>query len=124
MGTTCAWSYERRKKQRETAREVKPWTKSTGPRTREGKAKASRNAWRHPRQIIEKLEQLEYELAELDEERAFGSDDARADADKAYRALEKRIDQLEQRYRERVNAERRRREHDAGSEYTNSRQSG
>ena len=39
-----AWTEERRKKQAETIRKHKPWEKSTGPKTRKGKARASLNA--------------------------------------------------------------------------------
>jgi hypothetical protein len=38
------WSEERRQKQREIINRNKPWEKSTGPRTRKGKARASLNA--------------------------------------------------------------------------------
>jgi len=38
------WSLERRAKQAEAIRHWQPWTQSTGPRTRKGKARAARNA--------------------------------------------------------------------------------
>lgn len=44
MGTSAAWTPERRAKQAEAIRRWKPWKKSTGPRTPEGKARSSRNA--------------------------------------------------------------------------------
>lgn len=44
MGTSKAWTPERRAKQAEAIRRWKPWEKSTGPRTPEGKARSSRNA--------------------------------------------------------------------------------
>jgi hypothetical protein len=44
MGTSSAWTPERRAKQAEAIRRNKPWAKSTGPRTAEGKATSSRNA--------------------------------------------------------------------------------
>jgi hypothetical protein len=44
MGTKSAWTPERRAKQREIIRQSKPWEKSTGPRTPEGKAVSSKNA--------------------------------------------------------------------------------
>jgi len=44
MGTSSAWTPERRAKQAEAIRRWKPWAKSTGPRTEEGKARSSRNA--------------------------------------------------------------------------------
>jgi len=44
MGTTSAWPPERRAKQAEAIRRWQPWSKSTGPRTKGGKARSSRNA--------------------------------------------------------------------------------
>lgn len=44
MGTSSAWTPERRAKQAEAIRRNRPWDKSTGPRTAKGKAVASRNA--------------------------------------------------------------------------------
>lgn len=44
MGTSAAWTPERRKKQADAIRRWQPWSKSTGPRTAEGKARSSRNA--------------------------------------------------------------------------------
>lgn len=44
MGTSAAWTPERRAKQAEAIRRWKPWNKSTGPRSPEGKAQSSRNA--------------------------------------------------------------------------------
>ena len=38
MGTKGAWTPERRARQAERIRQTKPWEKSTGPRTIEGKA--------------------------------------------------------------------------------------
>jgi hypothetical protein len=46
MGTRSAWTPERRARQAELIRRVKPWKRSTGPRTAAGKAKSSRNATR------------------------------------------------------------------------------
>ena len=40
------WSPESRQKQAEAIRKWSPWTKSTGPRTEEGRARSSRNAWK------------------------------------------------------------------------------
>jgi len=39
------WTPERRARQAALIRTWKPWAQATGPRTPEGKAKASRNAW-------------------------------------------------------------------------------
>lgn len=44
MGTASSWTPERRAKQAEAIRRWQPWSASTGPRTREGKARSSRNA--------------------------------------------------------------------------------
>ena len=40
------WTLERRARQAELIRQWKPWAKSTGPRSSEGKERVSRNAWR------------------------------------------------------------------------------
>lgn len=45
MGTKGAWSHERRLKQAEIIRQTRPWERSTGPRTKQGKAASSRNAY-------------------------------------------------------------------------------
>ena len=37
------WTEEQRRRQREAIRRWKPWERSTGPQTAEGKAKVSRN---------------------------------------------------------------------------------
>jgi hypothetical protein len=40
-----AWTEERKARQRELIRTLKPWEKSTGPRTKAGKDVVSRNAY-------------------------------------------------------------------------------
>ena len=40
------WTPERRARQAELIRTWKPWQQSTGPRSEQGKAAASRNAWK------------------------------------------------------------------------------
>lgn len=40
------WTEEQRQAQAALIRRCKPWEKSTGPRTEEGKAKVSRNAYK------------------------------------------------------------------------------
>ena len=40
------WTPEQRQQQAERIRAWSPWERSTGPRTAEGKARASRNAWK------------------------------------------------------------------------------
>ena len=44
MGTASSWTPERRAKQAEAIRLWQPWNESTGPRTKDGKARSSRNA--------------------------------------------------------------------------------
>lgn len=44
MGTKSAWTAERRAKQRAIIAKTKPWERSTGPTSIEGKAKSSQNA--------------------------------------------------------------------------------
>jgi hypothetical protein len=39
------WTPEQRQRQREAIQRWRPWSKSTGPRSLEGKTAASRNAW-------------------------------------------------------------------------------
>ena len=39
------WTPERRKRQSEAIRQWKPWQQSTGPKSPEGRAVVSRNAW-------------------------------------------------------------------------------
>jgi len=39
------WTEERKQRQRERIQAWRPWDKSTGPRTAEGKAKVARNAY-------------------------------------------------------------------------------
>ena len=48
MGTKSAWTPERRARQRELIAHTRPWEKSTGPRTAQGKAQSSQNARMSP----------------------------------------------------------------------------
>ena len=65
------WTPERRARQSALIRNWKPWERSTGARTLEGKAKASRNAykggWRAQLRELSKgmreLEQFHHEVA-------------------------------------------------------------
>lgn len=41
------WSWERRQQQAAAIRRWKPWARSTGPKTEDGKRSVSRNAWKH-----------------------------------------------------------------------------
>ena len=47
MSSSDGWSPERRQRQREAIQQWRPWEQSTGPRTPEGKANASRNSLVH-----------------------------------------------------------------------------
>ena len=55
------WTPERRAKQAEAIRRWKPWERSTGPKTEEGKAASSRNADKgrtSARDLLRKLGQI------------------------------------------------------------------
>ena len=53
------WTPEQRQQQAERIRAWSPWERSTGPRSTEGKAKASRNAWKGgARALFRELAQL------------------------------------------------------------------
>ncbi len=41
------WSEKRRKEQAERCRRNQPWKNATGPKTKEGKARSSMNAYKH-----------------------------------------------------------------------------
>ena len=41
------WTLERRQRQSELIRRWKPWEKTTGPKTEEGKKRVSHNAYKH-----------------------------------------------------------------------------
>ena len=51
--TTNGWTPERRARQAEMIRQWQPWQQSTGAKTAEGKAKSSRNAWKHGARSVE-----------------------------------------------------------------------
>jgi hypothetical protein len=44
---TTGWTPERRRRQAELMQKLRPWEKSTGPRTIEGKKRTSMNALKH-----------------------------------------------------------------------------
>ncbi|GEM_PF-870571 len=46
-GITRGWPPKRRREQAERIRRQKPWLRATGPRTVAGKARVSRNAYKH-----------------------------------------------------------------------------
>ena len=53
------WTPEQRQQQAERIRAWSPWARSTGPRSAEGKAKASRNAWQGGnREVLRELARL------------------------------------------------------------------
>ena len=65
------WTPERRPKQAAAIQRWKPWTRSTGPRTDDGKAASSMNSLRHgerPEERIEAWGELRALLRELREE--------------------------------------------------------
>ena len=64
------WTLEQRRQQAEVIQRWKPWTRSTGPRTAQGKAKVSGNAysgseWANLRQAIKALNQALREQKDL-----------------------------------------------------------
>lgn len=58
------WTPERRARQAELIRQWRPWELSTGPRSAEGKAASSRNAWTGGMRPL--LRELAEELREQD----------------------------------------------------------
>ncbi len=52
MGTSSSWTPERRERQRQAIHCWRPWERSTGPRTKEGKARSAQNAKR-PADLLE-----------------------------------------------------------------------
>ena len=58
------WTLERRRRQAEQIRRWRPWEQSTGPRTPEGKAMVSRNAWKggHRAQLRELSKMVNAEI--------------------------------------------------------------
>ena len=63
-GRVWGWSDERRAKQAAAIRRWQPWTKSTGPRSAEGKAVSARNAAK-PNSIRRELLVMKAELANV-----------------------------------------------------------
>jgi len=61
------WTPERRARQAEMIQNWRPWEKSTGPRSCEGKAAASRNAWQGG--FRASLRELAQQLREQDKAR-------------------------------------------------------
>lgn len=64
------WTLEQRERQAEAIQRWRPWRQSTGPRTAEGKAKVSGNAytgseWANLRQAIKALNQALREQKDL-----------------------------------------------------------
>lgn len=58
---TTGWTAERRERQAQLIRTWRPWEKSTGPRTHQGKATSSRNADK-PDSFNRRLRQLKSDL--------------------------------------------------------------
>ena len=67
------WTPERRQRQAELIREWKPWAKSTGPKTNEGKSTVAGNAWRggHREQLRALSKMVNEELRQARELVAF-----------------------------------------------------
>ena len=63
------WTPERRKRQAELIKGWMPWSKSTGPRSQEGKAAVSRNGWRggHRQQLRELSKMVNAEIRQARE---------------------------------------------------------
>ena len=64
------WTQEQRRLQAEAIKRWKPWTQSTGPKTVQGRAKASRNAysgngWADLRQAVKAINQALREQKDL-----------------------------------------------------------
>lgn len=55
------WTEEERRKQSEAIKRWKPWKKSTGPRTKEGKEESKMNAFKHGGYMYE-MEVLKHAL--------------------------------------------------------------
>lgn len=66
-GTKAAWTADRRERQRRIIQETKPWLKSTGPRTPDGKAASSQNArmpaWQA--EANQKLDDIRYVVLDI-----------------------------------------------------------
>lgn len=56
---SCRWTAEARARQAELIKTWRPWERSTGPRTSDGKAKVALNAWKGgKRPALEELSKL------------------------------------------------------------------
>jgi hypothetical protein len=62
----AVWTEERRKKQAEAIKRWKPWEKSTGPKTRQGKSRTRMNAYNYGGKLGD--EQRLNEMARLNRE--------------------------------------------------------
>jgi hypothetical protein len=64
---TNGWTPERRAKQRAAIHRWRPWEKSTGPKTKDGKRTAARNALKHGHRSAEARRELEMFRRLIDE---------------------------------------------------------
>lgn len=67
------WTPERRAKQSAMMMQLQPWMKSTGPRTTEGKKRASQNAYKHGGRCasVRELQKIMAEYSRMEREARF-----------------------------------------------------
>ena len=99
---TDGWTQERRERQSRLIQAWQPWTKSTGPRTAEGKAKSSQNAFKSGsrplfRMIDKVLRKQQQSLDELSAEYydAMADKAVAAALEGDFRAIEKIADAID-----------------------------
>ena len=103
MSRTNGWTEARRERQSELIQTWKPWTKSTGPRTAEGKAKSSQNACKGGiRPLFRMIEMLlrkqQQSLDELSAEHYGSIADRLVDAalDGDFRAIQEIVEEVDE----------------------------
>ena len=93
MTGRSGWSDERRVRQRQAIQRWRPWEKSTGPRTHEGKGRSSQNAKRQ-NELLEAEAYLR--LLRLGRERDAGALGGRPTSPQRLRAIKDEIDAIEE----------------------------